>query len=387
MKKTALFSNISGLCLFFGAANCAFAQDGVIKLNSIDGGTKFIVQDNAAASVFSADSDGNTITGGTATVAGSAFSAGGAAFAVKGGRVGIGTAEPALLLEVNGAAQFGAGAAKSTFTATGELLLAGALTLPADPTAALHAATKQYVDAAAAAPAACPAGMVEIPGAYPYCVDIYEAYLLSGTVTNCTCTEGSRAEVDACGSTAVAGSGYNQEPLVSINWCAAKKACENAGKHLLTNMEWFNAANYKGGKWNLTAEEAAEAMACNTDGSGVNFTGASAGCVTQEGVYDMIGNAWEWVDFVVTADPTNALASGYITGYDFATGMPAVVGTSANAYGNDYYWAYNGAGAARALFRGGTWTSTNFAGVFTFLVNNAPSYTDSSAGFRCGRRK
>ena len=45
-----------------------------------------------------------------------------------GGDVGIGTTAPATKLEVNGTAQFGSGATKSTFTATGELNLStGAL--------------------------------------------------------------------------------------------------------------------------------------------------------------------------------------------------------------------------------------------------------------------
>ncbi len=144
----------------------------------------------------------------------------------------------------------------------------------------MHAATKQYFDTATADGVACPAGMAYIPGPYPYCIDKYEAYLAGGTVTNCTCTDGSQAEVDACGSTAIAGSASGQTPLVSINWCAARKACQNAGKHLLSNSEWFNAANYKGSKWNITAEETAEAMVCNTSGGVATLTGARTACVT-----------------------------------------------------------------------------------------------------------
>ena len=313
------------------------------------------------------------------------------------GNVGIGTTGPAALLDVNGSAQFGSGAAKSTFTAAGVLNLAanqnitlsgtGKVTGLAAPTADSDAATKQYVDAATAEGGACPTGMAYIPGPYPYCVDKYEAYLAGGTVTNCTCTNGSQAEVDACGSTAVAGSASGQTPLVNINWCAAKKACQNAGKHLLTNSEWFNAANYKGSKWNITAEQTGEAMACNTDTVAAALTGASPNCVTQEGVYDMIGNAWEWVDFVMTADPTNGLTDNYITGYDFATGLPTSVGATSNAYGNDYYWAYDGAGAARALIRGGPWTAGADDGVFAFNASAAPSYVHAASGFRCGRKK
>lgn len=387
MKKKMLVKTFFGMSLVLGTVNCAFPADAEIKLNSNDGSTKMIVQDNAAATVFSADSDGNTVIIGTAAVAGSGFSVGGSTFVVKNGNVGIGTAAPATLLEVNGSAQFGSGVTKSTFTVAGALMLAGALTLAADPAANLQVATKQYVDAALAEPNACLAGMAYVPGPYPFCIDKYEAYLVSGSVSNDTCTNGSQAEVDANATTAVAGSTAGQTPLVNINWCAAKKACQNAGKHLLTNMEWFNAANYKGSKWNITFEQTAEAMACNTNTAAAALTGASATCVTQEGVYDMIGNVWERVDFVMTADPTNGLADGSVTGYDFATGIPTTVGATSAAFGDDYYMAYNGAGAARAVRRGGGWANGALVGVFAFFAGNAPSYISTDIGFRCGRGK
>ncbi len=102
----------------------------------------------------------------------------------------------------------------------------------------------------------------------------------------------------------------------------------------------------------------------------------------------MIGNVWEWVDFVMTADPTNGLGNGYVTGYDFATGIPTSVGASANAYGNDDYWAYNGAAsAARAVIRGGYWADGAIAGVFAFIASTAPSTVAPTIGFRCGRRR
>ncbi|MBI4422186.1 MAG: tail fiber domain-containing protein, partial [Elusimicrobia bacterium] len=75
---------------------------------------------------------------------------------VSGGNVGIGTSAPAAKLDVVGDAQFGSGAARSTFTATGALALAadanitlagtGKVTGLAGPSAPSDAATKQYVD-------------------------------------------------------------------------------------------------------------------------------------------------------------------------------------------------------------------------------------------------
>jgi len=231
----------------------------------------------------------------------------------------------------------------------------------------------------------CPSDMVYVPGDRPFCIDKYEAYNVSGSVVNDTCTNGSQAEVDANTTTVVAGSATGTVPLASLNWCAAKKACQNAGKHLCTNTEWFQACNYKGSKWSITAEETAETMSCNTASEGTpSNTGNNPNCVTQEGAYDMIGNVWEWVDMVVTADPTNGLTSNnYVTGYDFATALPTSVGSTNNAYGNDYFWAYNGAGAARAAVRGGVWNGGGDDGCFSLYLLYAPSGTGTHIGFRC----
>ncbi|OGR57128.1 MAG: hypothetical protein A2X36_15070 [Elusimicrobia bacterium GWA2_69_24] len=93
----------------------------------------------------------------TLTIQGTAFSVGGSALSVAAGKAGLGTAAPGAKLDVAGDAQFGAGAAKSTFTAAGALTLASGagitvagnaeLTgLPATPSGATAAASKAYVD-------------------------------------------------------------------------------------------------------------------------------------------------------------------------------------------------------------------------------------------------
>ncbi len=107
MKKPMLIETFLGMCLLLGISNYAFSEDAEIKLNSNNGSTKFIIQDKDAVAVFSADSDGNTVIGGTATVAGSGFSVGGSTLVVINGRVGIGTTAPAAALDVNGAVRVG----------------------------------------------------------------------------------------------------------------------------------------------------------------------------------------------------------------------------------------------------------------------------------------
>ena len=88
---------------------------------------------------------------------------------------------------------------------------------------------------------------------------------------------------------------------------------------------------------------------------------------------------------MVTVDPTNGLASNYVTGYDFATALPTSAGASSNAYGNDYFWTYNGAGVARAAIRGGYWNDGAYDGCFTLNLNSASSATSTTVGFRCCR--
>ncbi|HAT71638.1 MAG TPA: hypothetical protein DCS63_02350 [Elusimicrobia bacterium] len=107
MRKITLVEGLLSACLFFFAANYAFAEDAEVKLNSNDGSTGFIIQDKDAATVFGTDSDGNTVIKGTAAVTGSAFSVGVSTLVVRSGNVGIGTAMPAATLDVNGGVRVG----------------------------------------------------------------------------------------------------------------------------------------------------------------------------------------------------------------------------------------------------------------------------------------
>ena len=107
MNNTANF--LLQLALSLGFANCAFAEDAEIKLNSNDGSTRLVVQNNNAVTVFSADSAGNIVISGAMPVAGAGFSVGGSTFVVKGGNVGIGTANPGAALEVAGQVKINGG--------------------------------------------------------------------------------------------------------------------------------------------------------------------------------------------------------------------------------------------------------------------------------------
>ena len=147
--------------------------------------------------------------------------------------------------------------------------------------------------------ASCPTDMVQVG---PICVDKYEASVWSsadGTGTQygvagddyASAGESSNGAADGCqdngekcGSIYAVSKG-SVTPSTNITWFQAQQACANVGKRLLTNAEWQMAA------------AGTDPTACNRSGTGGSIanTGASAGCVSGSGAFDMVGNVHEWV--------------------------------------------------------------------------------------------
>src|SRR6266540_6583615 len=65
----------------------------------------------------------------------------------------------------------------------------------------------------------------------------------------------------------------------------------NAGKRLLTNSEWRVAA-FGTPDPGATGDGV---TTCNTAAAGLMATGSARSCLSGVGVFDMIGNLWEWV--------------------------------------------------------------------------------------------
>jgi formylglycine-generating enzyme required for sulfatase activity len=84
------------------------------------------------------------------------------------------------------------------------------------------------------------------------------------------------------------------KPSANITWLQAQQACENAGKRLLSNAEWQPAA--AGTPDPGVADD--DSTTCNTTDDGfpandpVN-TGSRSACVSNRGVFDMVGNVGE----------------------------------------------------------------------------------------------
>jgi hypothetical protein len=145
-------------------------------------------------------------------------------------------------------------------------------------------------------------------------------------------------------------------PSGFLTWTQATAAARNAGKRLPTNAEWQAAA--------LGTPSAAP---CVVVSPSVGPTG-TAGCVSDSGAFDMVGNLYEWVaDWV-------ALSTACVPALFGADDLNCLAGASAGA----------GPGA---LLRGGFFggVSPANAGVFVVEGRNPPTFSDEVVGFRGAR--
>jgi len=227
------------------------------------------------------------------------------------------------------------------------------------------------------------------------CVDKYEATIWSTPTGGTPYGAGSDDYIcndngQDCGAGAAhpiyarSVSGYT--PSRYMTWFQASAACNNSGKHLLTNAEWQWAA-----RGTSDPGGGVSAPNCNTltTASGPHNTGAGYNCVSSCGAQDMIGNLWEWVADWGTAgaDSSNSYGTGVewdgsVSGYN-NDGMWNVGGKAYTHY-NSMGWT---AGMVPALLRGGAWAHGAAAGVFAFTASNGPSFWNDDVGFRCGRSR
>lgn len=142
-------------------------------------------------------------------------------------------------------------------------------------------------------------------------------------------------------------------PSAFISWFQAAAAARNAGKRLPTNAEWQAAA--------LGTPDGP----CITLSLVPHVTG-TAGCVSDVGAFDMVGNLHEWVADWVPRSLTTCGSWG-----SFSDDPQCLAGALTN-------------GAPGALIRGGGFGGTS-AGVFTVFGSVAPSSAVSTIGFRAAR--
>jgi formylglycine-generating enzyme required for sulfatase activity len=135
----------------------------------------------------------------------------------------------------------------------------------------------------------CPEGMVPIQG---FCIDRHEHPGVEG-----------------------------ERPRVNLDLAGARQACLDAGKRLCSEEEWTAACQGPvQRRWpygNVYAPDRChdESRSRESQAGEARPVGSSQGCTTPEGIADMSGNVWEWVE---TAGGGGMLAGG---GWNIAAGL------------------------------------------------------------------
>ena len=220
----------------------------------------------------------------------------------------------------------------------------------------------------------CPAGMVAIAVGQTFsCVDIYE----SSPSEDCPAPVPNNAgetqdNLNEIGCIAV--SAADKKPWTHIAREQAQVMCMRAGKRLPTASEWYTVA--------IGTPDTKES--CNTQGRGVTHTGTLEGCRSATGVYDTIGNVWEWTSDDVIEGEYNGRTlpkEGYVTQVA-SDGIATVSGdVSSEHFALDYIWTQSL--GVYGVLRGGFYGSGEDAGVYSIQAKTLPTAATVATGFRC----
>ncbi len=170
-------------------------------------------------------------------------------------------------------------------------------------------------------------------------------------------------------------------PTTCTTWFQAVQACAVVGKRLIRNEEWQRAAAETP---DPGTDDGSTDCNISTTGGPVK-TGSRAKCRSNWGVFDMVGNAAEWVaDWADTPNRSGgfpcALWTGYLPGDDVSCfGGPGGVGGVSMPGSQDPTLAF-----PSALARGGSWSFGTWAGVFA-VDSGLPKNAVNEWGFRCAR--
>jgi formylglycine-generating enzyme required for sulfatase activity len=151
-------------------------------------------------------------------------------------------------------------------------------------------------------------------------------------------------------------------------------ACSRAGKRLPKSDEWYTFA----------VGTPDDETKCNINTSTVAKTGSQKQCMAATGVFDAIGNAWEWTqDDVINGQYQGRTLpdAGYVTQVD-AHGVATLTSVSpSELFYKDYFWSAKE--GAFGILRGGFYGSKDDAGVYAVQAQTVPTLSGTAIGFRC----
>lgn len=175
----------------------------------------------------------------------------------------------------------------------------------------------------------------------------------------------------------------NSVPYTTITQYDSKQSCKLAGKRLINNQEWQDAAMGTPDddtKCNILSGNSGggtfipSATWYNEGGNDATYTGTAGDCVSKYGVYDMIGNVWEWTDDLADAVINTDYPNTATYGDDYVW---------RNTVGSIYTREGDSSASLSAFLRGGSWSTGAPAGAFALALNNGPSGWGWVLGFRC----
>lgn len=219
----------------------------------------------------------------------------------------------------------------------------------------------------------CPPDMIATPMLTSIrCVDTFEA----APAADCPYPDVRRADetrANLAKRSCVPVTLAERSPWTYVTREEARQLCVRAGKRLATAAEWYQLAI------------GATAYDCNTDTGGVAKSGSHTACQSALGVYDTVGNVWEWVSEDVL-DGQYAGRQLPNAGYVAAVavdGMPTETSASPTMeeFGADFFWSE--ATGAFGLLRGGFYGSGDDAGVYATQAKIKPTLSTQAIGFRC----